>query len=106
MPSWIFVTVTPGLSLHYGNVGLYHRKLGILSNSSVEQMVESISQLPPNYQWGGFYDVKALPSPVEVAQRFGNPESGRLYHTVEDVFFRWLDLWNLAEEAGAASASN
>jgi len=25
MPAWIFVTVVPGLSIYYGNVGLYHR---------------------------------------------------------------------------------
>ncbi|MFQ6040106.1 MAG: hypothetical protein ACE5PV_04555, partial [Candidatus Poribacteria bacterium] len=84
----------PGLSIYYGNVGLYHRKIGVLGVDSSESLVESIQKLKPNYQFGGFYDVQSLPAPVDVAKRFGGAKSGKLYHTVEDVFFRWLDLMN------------
>jgi hypothetical protein len=98
MPAWIFVTVVPGLSIYYGNIGLYHRKLGVLGVDSPESLVESIRKLKPNYQLGGFYNVGALPAPVDVAKRFGNAKSGKLYHTVEDVFFRWLDLMDMAME--------
>ena len=92
MPDWIFVTIVPGLSVYYGNVGLYHRKLGVLGVDSPESLVENIRNLKPNYQFGGFYDVDVLPPPVYVAKKFGDAKSGKLYHTVEDVFFRWLDL--------------
>ena len=98
MPDWIFVTVVPGLSIYYGNVGLYHRKLGVLGTDSPESLVERIRKLNPNYQFGGFYDVGALPAPVDVARRFGDAKSGKLYHTVEDVFFRWLDLMDIASQ--------
>lgn len=96
MPDWIFVTVVPDLSIYYGNVGLYHRKLGVLGVDSSDSLVECIRKLKPNYQFGGFYDVDALPAPADVARRFGDAESGKLYHTVEDVFFRWLDLMDIA----------
>ena len=95
-PYWIFATVVPGLSIYYGNAGLYHRKLGVLGVDSPESLVECIRKLKPNYQFGGFYDVGALPAPVDVARRFGDAKSGKLYHTVEDVFFRWLDLMDMA----------
>jgi len=92
MPSWVFVTVVPGLDMYYGNVGLYHRKLGVLSAKSSEHLAEHIRPLKPNYQFGGFYNVQSLPAPVDVARRSGDPGSGKLYNTVEAVFFRWLDL--------------
>jgi len=97
IPDWIFVTVVQGLSIYYGNVGLYHRKLGVLETDSTVSLVERIRKLKPNYQFGGFYDVGALPAPVDVARRFGDAKSGKLYHTVEDVFFRWLDLVDMAD---------
>lgn len=100
MPSWIFVTVVPGLSVYYGNAGLYHRKLGNLTAKSSEDLVESIRKLKPNYQFGGFYDVQSLPAPVYVAKKFGDAGSGKLYHTVEDVFLRWLDLMDMEEIDG------
>jgi hypothetical protein len=60
-------------------------------------MAKCIQTLQPNYQLGGFYDVQSLPAPVDVAREVGDPVSGKLYHTSEDVFLRWLDILSPAE---------
>ena len=94
-PPWIFVTVAPGLSIYHGNAGLYLQELGTLSDGSPEHWVERVRTLRPNYLFSGFYDVRSLPALVDVARGFGDPNSGKLYHTVEDVFFRWLGLMDV-----------
>jgi len=96
MPNWVFVTIIPGRSIYYGNVGLYHKKLGMLGVESSLFLAEYIKSLKPNYQFGGFFDVDKLPIPIDAAKRVGNPLNNSLYNRVEDVFLRWLDLCETA----------
>ena len=99
MPSWMFVNVMPGLSLHYGNAGLSTRRIGSLDRDSPEALAEKIRKLEPNYMFRGFYDVENLPPPASLAREFGDPNSGRLYASEEDLLLRWLDMRDLASQA-------
>lgn len=100
LPAWIFLSVVPGLRLYYGNGGLCRQELGTLAVDSAEAFADRIAALPPNYQFGGYYQLDALPPPVEIAARFGDPESGKLYRSTVDAFQRWLDLASRATGGG------
>lgn len=93
LPNWRFVTVTPGLDVHYGNGNLYSERIASLREITPESLFKEIEKRDPNYAIGGYFNIDGLPSPGEVAKVSADPHSKRIYHRTEDIFVKWLDVY-------------
>ena len=89
-PQWAFFNIAQDLSLFYGNVGLHTKYLGNIRDMSAEQIVCAITAQLPNFDYSAYYDIAALPSISQIADR-ADISNNYVYSDVASCIYSWLD---------------